>query len=409
MDDEEYVAQIVAEISRLRSQINDAAVCRLVTSLSGKTCTIQHSDKVGPDALMGGSNYHARILFHDGSSPWLLRVPRVTNFEAGLPESLVEHLVTSEHATLRFLENTKLPAPRLYAYGLRGTNNRDHGVGVSFLIMEHLPGKAWDGEGTDDQKAKVLSGLASIIYELSQHPFTKAGSLVPDTLTSNRVSAVASDRFLALTPHGPFDDAESYYTSFAEQHLALICDGQLYTEYPVDAYLVYRFLKESASQLASRDANASAEFFLKHVDDKGDHILVDEDFNITGIIDWEMARTVPRLEAFGPSLVTADMNNLCAGKVGLTEHDQILARELAKLSPRLTDFSVDEKVRRFFWGLAMEPAWEDAKPLAAAILEVFGVGQSWEAWRGDALERYKEDERLQRLVISGDKHIVRTE
>jgi aminoglycoside phosphotransferase (APT) family kinase protein len=392
------VAQIVAEINRLRSQINDMAVCRLVTSLSGKTCTIQHSDKVGQGALMGGSNYHARVLFGDGSSPWLLRVPRVASYEVGLPESLVEHLVRSEYATLTFLENTKVPAPRAYGYGIRGRDKEDHGVGVSFLLMEHLPGEAWTGEGTKEQKAKVLSGLASILNEVAQHPFTKAGSLVPHASTLSRVSAVASDRFLALTHDGPFDDAESYYASFAEQYLALICGRQLYTEYPVDAYLVYRFLKDNVSQLASRDANGSGEFFLKHVDDKGDHILIDENFNITGIIDWEMARTVPRSEAFGPSLVTADMNDLCAGKVCLTENDQILARELGKLSPQLADCSVDEKARRFFWGLALEPDWADAKPLAVAILTVFGVDQRWEEWREHALKRYGGDGRLQRLL-----------
>jgi hypothetical protein len=52
---------------------------------------------------------------------------------------------------------------------------------------------------------------------------------------------------------------------------------------------------------------------LKHVDDYGDHILVDEQLNITGIIEWQMARVVPRQETFGPSLVTADMNALYNG------------------------------------------------------------------------------------------------
>ncbi|CAI6087948.1 unnamed protein product [Clonostachys chloroleuca] len=386
LDDKAYVAQIVAEINRLRSQINDMAVCRLVASLSGKTCTIQHSDKVGQGALMGGSNYHTR-------SPWLLRVPRVGSYEVGLPESLVEHLVSSEYATLRFLETTQVPAPRAYGYGIRGRDKEDHGVGVSFLLIEHLPGEAWTGEGIKEQNAKVLSGLASILNEVAQHLFPKAGSLVPHASSLSRMSAVASNRFLALSPDGPFDDAESYYASFAEQYLALICGGQLYTEYPVDAYLVYRFLKDHVSQLASRDANESGEFFLKTY-----HVLIDEDFNITGIIDWEMARTVPRLEAFGPSLVTADMNALCAGKVCLTENDRILARELGKLSPQLADCSVDEKTRRFFWGLALEADWTDAKPLAVAILTVFGVDQRWEEWREHALKRYQGDGRLQRLL-----------
>lgn len=39
-------------------------------------------------------------------------------------------------------------------------------------------------------------------------------------------------------------------------------------------------------------------FFLKHIDDKGDHIMVDEECNITGIIDWEFASAEPKSLAF---------------------------------------------------------------------------------------------------------------
>lgn len=61
----------------------------------------------------------------------------------------------------------------------------------------------------------------------------------------------------------------------------LITDGQLYPQFPIEAYLVYRFLQDNAAQLADPEDT----FFLKHVDDKGDYLLVDENFNITGIID----------------------------------------------------------------------------------------------------------------------------
>jgi hypothetical protein len=64
-------------------------------------------------------------------------------------------------------------------------------------------------------------------------------------------------------------------------------------------------------------------FYLKHVDDKGDHILVDEQLNITGVIDWQMARIVPRHEALEPSLVTVDMNALCKGRVSLSPDDLV--------------------------------------------------------------------------------------
>ncbi|KAH6698528.1 hypothetical protein BKA61DRAFT_497056, partial [Leptodontidium sp. MPI-SDFR-AT-0119] len=123
-------------------------------------------------------------------------------------------------------------------------------------------------------------------------------------------------------------------------------------------------------------------FYLKHVDDKGDHLLIDEQLNITGTINRQMARIVPRHEAFGLSLVTADMKALCTRKFSLSPNDPVLAnilgrRGLSDLARNITD----EKVRRFFGGLALEPEWRYALPLANAILKAFGVVEGWSVER----------------------------
>ncbi|CAG9962909.1 unnamed protein product [Clonostachys byssicola] len=123
--------------------------------------------------------------------------------------------------------------------------------------------------------------------------------------------------------------------------------------------------------------------------------LGEEDFDKITSIGQDKHLRIPTRSEF---LATTGMNNLCAGKVGLTENDQILARELGKLPPHLVDYMVDEKARRFFWGLGLEPDWGDSKPLAVAILTVFGIDQRWEEWRENALNRYEGDERLQRLL-----------
>ena len=90
---------------------------------------------------------------------------------------------------------------------------------------------------------------------------------------------MASDRWVILSPDGPFDTPAAYYTAWAEQYMSLIADGQLYTNYPVDAYLVHRFLKDSVGRLTGLkekgNTDPAKKFFLKHVDDKGDHLLVD--------------------------------------------------------------------------------------------------------------------------------------
>lgn len=357
---------MAAKIGRIRSQINDKAVCELASRLNhGKSCNIEYPSKiVGSGSLMGCANYHARIHFDGEPQSWLIRVPRVSCSVAGLQAPLVEYLIRSEYSTLKFLETTAVPAPRAFSFGIP-SQGTDHGIGVCFLLTEELPGEPWYGEG---DSAKIWKGLADIFEELEKHPFAKAGSLsVESPNDCPSVSATASDRFVCIEPFGPFQTSEAYYTAWTEQYLDLIADGQLYSQFPVEAYLVYRFLQDNVAELSDPED----EFFLKHVDDKGDHLLVDEDLNITGIID---------------------------GHVSLSENDVALSKALSERGSRLSRYTGDEKVRRFFWGLGLESEWKSALPLANAILHVFGFDGGWAKWKETALKQFEADQRLQDII-----------
>lgn len=329
-----------------------------------------------------------------------------------IPQSLIDYLIRSEYATLKFLETTNVPAPRAFGYGIAGDKNNK--VGVSYILMEQMAGQPWNMQGPrgkrfadDKDKERVWNGLADILIELQRHPFSKAGSLLLGSSPSEPiVSAVASERFLVQTPSGPFDTASDYYTAFVEQTLALIAEGQLFTSFPVNAYLVFSFLKSQALALAAEPGHNSAgtteHFYLKHVDDKGDHLMVDDELNITGVIDWQMARVVPASEAFGPSLVTAEMGDLYDGVSSLTIHDHALARILkAKGAGDLARImSRDERLRRFFFGLDVDLPWDETLLLTRGIWAAFGVDEEtdWEAWKVDMLEQYRHDGRLKQVI-----------
>lgn len=359
---------------------------------------------------MGCANYHARIRFPESGSVWLIRVPRMNG---SIPQSLIDYLIRSEYATLKFLESTKVPAPRAFDYGIASDENNK--VGVSYILIEEMAGKTWNWQGPhgkrsadDKDKEKVWNGLADILIELKRHPFDMAGSLLPSSLPSRPVvSALASERFLVLSPSGPFPSANDYYASFVEQNMALIADGQLFTSFPVNAYLVFLFLKSKIQHLISKeDQNfeTTGKFYLKHVDDKGDHLMVDNELNVVGIIDWQMARVVPASEAFGPSLVTADMDDIYNGLSSLTIHDRALARFLkAKGEGDLADtMSEDEKLRRLFFGLDVELPWDETLLLVRGIWDVFGIDKNtdWDAWKTQMLEQNSDDERLQKIIGS---------
>ncbi|OOQ89011.1 Aminoglycoside phosphotransferase [Penicillium brasilianum] len=277
-----------------------------------------------------------------------------------------------------------------------------------------MPGKTWNQEGPrgkrfadEKDRERIWNGLADILIELERHPFSAAGSLLPGHSPSEPiVSAIASERFLVLSPSGPFNTSMDYYTSFVEQNMALISDGQLFALFPVNAYLVFAYLKSQLQTLAAKPKHNSLEvteqFYLKHVDDKGDHLMVDDELNIIGIIDWQMARAVPADEAFGPSLATAEMAGIYNGMSSLTVHDLALARFLkAKGAAGLADLmSTNERLRRFFFGLDVDLPWEETLLLVRGIWAAFGVDKDTESrtWKIDMLEKHSQDERLKHIL-----------
>lgn len=63
-------------------------------------------------------------------------------------------------------------------------------------------------------------------------------------------------------------------------------------------------------------------FHSGHADDKGDQILVDDDYNITGITDWESAHTDVKSVAFN-SLVLIPVADFYAGTNHIGEDEVV--------------------------------------------------------------------------------------
>ncbi|PGG96085.1 hypothetical protein AJ80_09873 [Polytolypa hystricis UAMH7299] len=267
LDDEAWEKAINDEVSGLLVQMNVAELVNQASALnSGKLCVFKPGKHLGPGSLMGCANYHGLLSFEDGEE-WLVRIPR-TGF-TDIPIELIDYFVTSEYATLKFLESTKIPSPKTHGLGI--TSDPKNTVGVNYVLIQKLPGKPYyQYSATPEQITHVLRRVADIVIELNCHPFRKVGSLLCQDGNIS-VSPIASNRCIHLGKHGPFSNAVDYFTSIAEQYLDLISTGQVHTTYPKEAFLFYDVLRQLT----------------------GDHILVDDDYNITGIIDWQFARCVP--------------------------------------------------------------------------------------------------------------------
>lgn len=115
-----------------------------------------------------------------------------------------------------------------------------------------------------------------------------------------------------------------------------------------------------------------------------------------------MARVVPANEAFGPSLVTADMSDIYNGVSSLTVHDHALAHFLTEkgVADLANIMGKDERIRRFFFGLDVDLPWAETLLLIRGIWAAFGVDQDtdWNVWKISMLELCSCDERLKHII-----------
>src|SRR5438045_2070128 len=155
-------------------------------------------------------------------------------------------------------------------------------------------------DATATQKENFFQQLADIYINLEQHPFKQLGrlqiSLCPE------VPEIASAFFGydcngKLIPFGSFSQSNDYYTALIEERTSLIKTGEIATSAPIEQYLVYKTL------LDHLPPNSSGPFFLHHIDSRDANFMVDDEYNIIGIIDWELAILGPKSAAFQSPLL----------------------------------------------------------------------------------------------------------
>lgn len=250
-----------------------------------------HLDLKIASSQMGGQNCNIDVHFEDGVV-WLARI-RLD--DPLLPPKLtLAYIFLSEVFTLKQLESINVPAPKVFHFEPESPENP---VGVPFMLIEKMKGAPLTWDTTPSvQKTKVLEQLTDIFLTLEKHPFNSTGSIFPSN-DSNKICGYAQHQLFETptTPLGPFNTLEASLKAILALQMRLIANGELST-LAVDNYLSHCWRVDMIPKVLS--LHNSAGFFLKHADDKGDHILVDEDFNITGIIDWEFASVESKMLAF---------------------------------------------------------------------------------------------------------------
>ncbi|KAI5240868.1 hypothetical protein E4T42_08224 [Aureobasidium subglaciale] len=390
------------ELETIRKEINYAALESHASTLrSGVSChAVPLSLGRLTSEVMGGVNLHIKIEFEDGIT-WLARIRR-TNATSP-PPVVRDYIFHSEIATLLFLDKVNIPSPKLFGYALEV--DEGNGVGAGYMFIEVLPGTQLDwSDLTHEQTRKVVAQMADMAIEVSKHPMDSIGALhlpSPDT-----IGPVAREELCDLVDGnirtlGPFASMQDYWTTYLHSILAQMLNRELYTLHPLDAYLIHRFLLDLVSQVWTAETETC---YLKHTDDKGDHILIDASANITDIIDWEWAFFAPASFTLNSPKAIFDVLDFFASGTSLST-SEIHFAECFEATGRadLAKVVREGKKRNFFdfcSAFDERADWEGWMGVFKGLRKCVGVddGLEWDEWKQIALKRYENDDGVKQLL-----------
>ncbi|EGX92905.1 Protein kinase-like domain [Cordyceps militaris CM01] len=319
---EEYGGgEYTMRINRFIDTVNEKALLSHASLLRGEQpCTLSREFSVGHFNLV------RKIQFDDGVE-WVVRLRMPPMPEEGSvmasPESIMVEM-QSELATMEFVrQNTDIPIPRVYAWD----SNAQNAVGCPFSMIEYVHGNTaeemsqkypGEHEGIPAQfEEKFWQQMAKFMMQLASIRVPKIGSIIRDGSDSFVVGQ------LVETGTGPYDSAAEFY---ADYPLAL---SKSLGEQPVsgqeELVQAFRSLATSFPSPVTRVGDDSGEGFgLANYDLNPNNVIVDREFNVLAVIDWDSVISVPDAGLYRfPYL----MGVSCAVPGVVDAHPAVLKRE----------------------------------------------------------------------------------
>ena len=241
----------------------------------GLTCSIDSTRFAN-----GYFNVVFAINFSD-STHWIARI-RLPNSSSS--DSEVEASMLSEIATMRLVRSrTTIPVPLVYGFDVDVTNL----LGFRYILMEALPGHS-SGRGfaetvPEAKWDKFTDQFADYYYQLSTLRFPSMGSLTSGLEVDQEPQIFpCSGEVLSTT------SIEYFYSERKQSTKSIKADHGEDENWGTAAWIL-----EQAVPSMIVEEYLHGPFPLCHMDLHYNNILVDDEFNITGIVDWTGAQTVP--------------------------------------------------------------------------------------------------------------------
>ena len=284
-------------------------------------CSSPHSDcsaknhilhklscSVNPMPLMCSHNIVCVIEFSDGVN-WVARIPG-----NGLDfEELDIKKMKTDYQTMRYIKaSMSILLPQVFKWEKSAVS-----IGVSFASMSFIEGSPtsdrWLDQSwvTEEKRLKILTEIATTLYELSKFPFDRIGALEfadEGTVTGVGGMVWSDERHYystssnsgvgwgVATMSGPYESAKDYHID------------DLMEDYPSkrakSVYRVMRLAIESIPEFMDIKRHCP----LSPMDLNYQTIFVDDAANVVGFIDWDNVHTNPSAMGFAryPSWITRD-------------------------------------------------------------------------------------------------------
>ncbi|KAI9823881.1 MAG: hypothetical protein M1832_002198 [Thelocarpon impressellum] len=287
-------------------------VCALASAYRGQPCHIFAQDRSG--------SYNVCFFVELDPSPaespppaeperWVVRFPLPSVHDAR--EKLSGEVATMKHVAT----HTDIPIPRVHGYAL-GNDESNNGVANPtrhpFIIMDFVQGVRWhsiDLPKLDAKKKERFYGIPRRrlppLDETLQPDSTGLGRPLSLDVNDQAVEGLDPDLILDRTYRSTVDYSYALYrllyNMFKKQR------NGIYDENDARAKVVQVFALQHLPRILFGwvlPEHNNAPFVLMHGDLRPDNIIIDEDYNIRAVIDWEWSRTVPLQFFIPPTWIT---------------------------------------------------------------------------------------------------------
>lgn len=261
----------------------------LASSIRGMDCEL--SDKYS----LGHYNLVKRLTFVDGAS-WIvrLRLPQLPSVFGAREAMKAADCMSIEIATMKYIRlNSNIPIPEVFGYDLSADNT----VGAPYMFIEYLHGtvaaelqqakECGTGMfGSPEQDRRFWTQMAEYHVQLASLTFDKIGSVHQDGENFTIGPEIE-------TGEGPWDTPQQYYEAVVRHKMQVASiDAPPEVQESASFSFPSKFM-ELMELLQTVDTLNTGKFGLANRDFSAHNVLVDDEFNIVGFIDFDGVMAAP--------------------------------------------------------------------------------------------------------------------